>query len=61
MSIQQLNSKVSVLIHGFFPLPFGRTNVLSQDVVDFFSLIGRQFPPVFVVSGMIPSALLSDG
>jgi hypothetical protein len=31
--------------NGFFPLPFGRTNVLSTEVLQFCSLIGRYMPP----------------
>jgi len=30
---------------GFFPLPFGRTNVLSTEVLQFCSLIGNYMPP----------------
>ncbi len=31
--------------NGFFPLPFGRTNVLSTEILQFCSLIGRYMPP----------------
>ena len=37
-------SKYSISDNAFFPLPFGRTNVLSQDVFDFCSLVGRHLP-----------------
>jgi hypothetical protein len=30
---------------GFFPLPFGRTNALSHDVVRFCTMIGNHLPP----------------
>jgi len=30
----------------FFPLPFGRTNVLSKDVLSFCSLVHSHFPPL---------------
>ncbi len=30
---------------GFFPLPFGRTNILSDDVLRFCALIGNYLPP----------------
>jgi hypothetical protein len=30
---------------GFFPLPFGRTNILSQDIFDFCSRINSFLPP----------------
>ena len=34
---------------GFFPLPFGRTNVLSQEIFDFCGLISSWFPPLACV------------
>ena len=30
---------------GFFPLPFGRTNILSTDIFRFCALIGNHLPP----------------
>lgn len=41
---RKIYSKYSISDNAFFPLPFGRTNVLSQDVFDFCSLVGRHLP-----------------
>lgn len=41
---RKIYSTYTVPANALFPLPFGRTNVLSQDVFDFCSLIGRYLP-----------------
>ncbi len=40
---RKIYSKYIIPDNALFPLPFGRTNVVSQDVFDFCSLIGRYF------------------
>ena len=39
-------SKYAIADNAFFPLPFGRTNVLSQEIFDFCTLIARHFATV---------------
>ncbi len=31
--------------NGFFPLPFGRTNVMSTEIIQFCNLVGKHLPP----------------
>ena len=38
--------KYAIADNAFFPLPFGRTNVLSQEIFDFCSLVARHFATV---------------
>ena len=38
--------KYDIADNAFFPLPFGRTNVLSQEIFDFCSLVARHFATV---------------
>ena len=37
-------AKYAIPPHVFFPLPFGRTNVLSEEVLDFCDFTSRHFP-----------------
>jgi hypothetical protein len=39
-------SKYAIADNAFFPLPFGRTNALSQEIFDFCALIARHFATV---------------
>ena len=40
---RKIYSKYRIPHNAFFLLPFGRTNVLSQEIFDFCSLVGRYF------------------
>ena len=50
-------SKYDLPAQHFYPLPFGRTNILSQEIFDFCAFIDRHFPPQFGVDRNLRATL----